>query len=406
MAAIPVFIAIPGINVTFWMGIGLVRFFQEEILQPQVLTRSEKNLTSWMGKNTVAVCIAARNEEHGISRTIRSLVSQVGKKNIYVASDGSTDATVKIARGFGVKVVDLQPNRGKAGAMAFLIDHFNLLEKFLFILFVDADTHINRDYLKNALPLFADPEVVVVAGHGKTAWHKHKRLKLKNFFISYRDRLYNFLQVTFRYGQTTKWLNVSPIVPGFASIYRASVLKKIDITTPGLVIEDFNMTFQIHHQNLGKIAYHPKVYGIARDPTSFIEYVKQVKRWNLGFWQTVIRHGFWPSLFSVALVFFIFESFLAAIFFVLIPVVVLVLAIQPASLLNSYIDLVDILIVLIVADYLLTVVVAIFVKRWQHLIYGLGFPLLRIVDALLILISLPQALFTSSKGSWTPAKRK
>lgn len=417
MAAIPPFIAIPGINITFWSTIGLLRFVQEKFLKPNRLTRSEKKLVSWMKKNVVAVAIAARNEQVGIGRTIRSLKNQVGKKNIYVASDGSTDKTAQIARRCRVNVVALYPNRGKAGALAYLIDHFNLLNNYLFILFVDADTHIDRRYLKLALPYFADPAVVAVAGHGKTAWRKHFLPNLSMFFVAYRDRLYNLLQFTFRFGQTAKWANVSPIVPGFASIYRTSALKKIEINTPNLVIEDFNMTFQIHHRRLGKIAYHPKIFGIARDPTHFSDYLSQVKRWNLGFWQTLIRHGLWPSFFSLALMAFVAESLLAAVFFALLPIIILLLLsslwstlLPPwlnaaVAVLAIYLSLTDILLIFL-ADYLLTIVVAAATRRPHHLIYGLGFPLLRIVDAFLIILAFPQALITKSRGSWIPAKRR
>lgn len=418
MAPIPTFIAVPGLNVSLWTIVGAVRFLKEEVISPRILTSSEKNLVNWMKKNAVAVCIPARNEELGIARTIKSLINQVGPKNIYVASDGSTDKTAKVAKKFKVNVAELSPNRGKAGALAYLINDYQLFEKYLFILFVDADTHIDKSYLKVALPYFADPQVVVVAGHGVTDWQKHYLPKMKMFYVAYRDRLYNFLQFAIRYGQTFSSTNVSPIVPGFASIYRTQALKKIDITTPGLVIEDFNMTFQIHHKKLGKIAYHPKAYGIARDPTTFWDYWNQVRRWNLGFWQTVIKHGFWPSFFSIALGAFIIESLLAASFFYMLPVLTFLLSMQYypqffspqfvsiSQAINSYVSLKDIFIIFVAADYLLTSFVALFVKRPLHLVYGLGFPILRFIDAILILSTLPQALFTKSSGSWTPPKRE
>ena len=417
MAAIPGFLGIPGINVTFWSTIGALRFLQEKILHHEKQTRSEKNLTRWMKKNVVAVAIAARNEEHALPRTLRSLKNQVRPRNIFVASDGSRDNTAKVARRFRVNVTELYPNRGKAGALVSLIEKFKLLDKYLFILFVDADTHINRNYLVEAIPFFADPDVVAVAGHGKTAWRKHPYPCWKMFFASYRDRLYNFLQYTIRWGQISKWLNVSPIIPGFASIYRTSALKKIDIATPGLVIEDFNMTFQIHHKKLGKIAYHPKAYGIARDPTNFRDYANQVKRWNLGFWQTVIKHGIWPSIFSLTLVTFVSESLLTAFVFSLFPFIFVILLVkyfgqffpeqvtQLALSVGSYVTLLEIFAVFFIADYLITFIVAVFTRRPQHLFYGLGFPFLRFVDAILILWSLPLAFITKSKGSWVSPKR-
>ena len=43
---------------------------------------------------------------------------------------------------------------------------------------------------------------------------------------------------------------VVTIVPGFASMYRTDAVAQIDVTGAGLVIEDFNMTFEIHAKKL------------------------------------------------------------------------------------------------------------------------------------------------------------
>lgn len=418
MAAIPPAVTISGVNTTFWSAIGFLRFLKEEIVSPPTITKAEEKLILWIEKHAVAVCIPAKSEESGIARTIRSLKNQVGARNIFVVSDGSTDNTAKIARGFRVKVAELTKSKGKAGALKYLIDHYNLLEKYLFILFVDADTHIDSNYVKYALPYFADPQIVAVAGHAKTAWRKHFWPKWEMFFIAYRDKLYNFLQYTIRYGQTAKWTNVSPIVPGFASIYRTSGLKQININEPGLVIEDFNMTFQIHNKKLGKIAYHPKVFGIARDPTNFTDYVAQVRRWNLGFWQTFIKQGINFNFFTFALVVMVLESLLSTIFFLALPITVLLILVNSfptyfsplllgiSGKVGSYITLLDIILLFILGDYLLTAILAVLVKRPQHLIYGLGYPLLRFVDAIIILSTLPQAFFSKSTGVWVSPSRK
>ena len=237
------------------------------------------------------------------------------------------------------------------------------------------------------------------------------------FFIAYRDKLYNFLQYTLRFGQTASFANVTPIVPGFASIYRTSALKKININEPGLVIEDFNMTFQIHNKKLGKIAYHPKIFGIARDPTNFRDYYNQVTRWNLGFWQTFIKHKINFNFFTLALIVLIIESFLSALFFSVLPIAIFLIAISYfpnyfspffvdlSNSVNSYISLLDIVLIFILGDYLLTVILAVLIRRPHHLIYGLGYPFLRFVDAIIILSTLPQAIFTKSEGIWTSPKR-
>ena len=51
--------------------------------------------------------------------------------------------------------------------------------------------------------------------------------------------------------------NVVSIVPGFASMYRTRILGRHRHRAPGLAIEDYNMTFEVHAKNLGRIAFHP-----------------------------------------------------------------------------------------------------------------------------------------------------
>ncbi|HKS12962.1 MAG TPA: glycosyltransferase, partial [Pseudomonas sp.] len=71
---------------------------------------------------TVSVVIAAHNEERHIEQKLRSVLNQdyaAAALQVVVASDGSSDRTVALARDLGDKrvlVLDL-PRLGKAGAL-------------------------------------------------------------------------------------------------------------------------------------------------------------------------------------------------------------------------------------------------------------------------------------------------
>lgn len=356
----------------------------------------------------VAAIIPAHNEEKTIKKTIRALLRVLPQKNIYVASDSSADKTNKIVREMKIKLFDIQPNKGKARAIVSTMKRYRLLSRYKLIFINDADTEIDRNYFALALPLFADPHIAAIATHGKT--RKQKYSFWQKYFIAYRMRLWRIIQVCMRFGQTWKYTNVSFIIPGSSSLYRTDVIRQLEIDAPGLVIEDFNMTFELHKKKLGKIAYHPHIFSVHQDPYTLRDYVRQVQRWNLGFFQTVKRHGVWPSIFWLATTAYYVELYLFAVFFVFMPVLLCFLLIRQTLLVHTFFvtyrfTLIDVLIGIFAFDYLFTVITAIVEKDVSLLFYGLGFIFLRYIDAVLYVFSPIRAFFQTSGGTWKSPKR-
>jgi len=364
----------------------------------------------------VAALVPAHNEEVCIAATLQSLKEILPQENIYVGSDASTDSTVEIAKEQGCQVVDIWPNRGKANVLVFLLEHFNILKQYKAVLLVDADVVVDKNFFDRALPFFDNPKVAAVIGNAHSKWQDHWRPSWSMFMTAYRIRLWRVLQYTFRYGQTWQYTNVTSIIPGGSSIYRSSVLEQLEINAPGLVIEDYNMTFEVHHRKLGKIAFTPKAFVIDQEPYRLRDYIRQVKRWNLGFWQTIRRHGLWPSFFWLALGVFLIEMFIFSAFFLFVPFLFewyFLTSFQPfpvpwvASFYKPIeIELFDVLFGLFWADYFITSVVASIEKKPVLLFYGLGFILLRFIDTYLFMVTLPAAFFVKSEGKWISPKRK
>jgi biofilm PGA synthesis N-glycosyltransferase PgaC len=366
----------------------------------------------------VAVLIAAHNEALVISETIRTAAALVPLENIHVISDMSSDDTAEIVRKAGVKVLELTPNRGKAGALAAGIAHFELCKNFEVVMLLDADTRPAPDYLDTGLPMFSDPTVAAVAGRARSIMNPTSPSPLGSFLVAYRERLYIVVQLLLKYGQAAKGANVVSIVPGFASMYRTSALEKIDVLAPGLVIEDFNMTFELHAKKLGRIAFHPAAaVAYTQDPDTLRDYIRQVRRWSLGFWQTVRRHRVQAGKFWLALAVYMVELILSCLFFVLlVPVLLLsVLAavelqtgttspelIAVAGLLRPQ----DVLLGVFLPDLLLTIIAAVSLRRPFILLLAPFFPLMRILDAGICLMVLPRAFSTHSSGVWTSPVRR
>ncbi len=430
-----------GVSTTFWSVVGLGRVVDERrrrrsakhldtsISRGEVGCRDDdlrhtfvESAVPHAGRLTpadVAVLVAAHNEELVIADTIRAASRLVDTGNIHIISDGSKDNTAHVARSAGANVLELSPNRGKAGALAAGIEHFHLCKQYAVVLLLDADTHLAPDFLATGLPLFDEPEIVAVAGRARTIDDRGSATRLGRFLVAYRERLYLIVQVLLKFGQAAKWANAVTIVPGFASMYRANALEHIDVTGAGLVIEDFNMTFEIHTKKLGRIEFHPSAaVAYTQDPDTLGEYVRQVRRWILGFWQTVRRHRFHTGVFWTALAVFIVELVTSSLMFVLlVPILaasmlaalVQSIAPDPASWTVWMADLLhpqNVILGVLVPDYLLTIMAACVLRRPRYLLLGIGFPLMRIVDAALCLRVLPMAWRARSSGVWVSPTRR
>ncbi|MFE9247211.1 glycosyltransferase [Nocardiopsis sp. NPDC006938] len=369
---------------------------------------------------TLAVVIPAHNEEPVIGAAISSALRLFARWDVYVVSDSSGDATADIAARTGVNVLELLTNRGKAGAIEAVIEEFSLTENYDGVLILDADTELDAGYVEGARRQLRDPGVAAVAGFVVSEWKPRERGLVGRVISAYRDRLYFMLQYFMRFGQTWRRTNVAFIVPGFASVYRSSALREITINPPGLVIEDFNMTFEVHRKRLGRVSMRPDTKAYSQDPFTFRDYRKQVGRWTLGFWQTVRRHGVWPSVFWAALALYVVEVVLVSVLFlVTVAIAVFVLlgtvageAMAGAPLLadgftavTAFLPLTALAIGLLVPDYVLTCVMTMVRRRPSYLFYGLFFFPIRIVDSYLALRMIPRAWTAKSDGRWSSPTR-
>ncbi|WP_382304096.1 glycosyltransferase [Herbiconiux sp. UC225_62] len=414
---IVVLVLVLGINTIIWATVGGMRVIAARARRKgTVPVRLRAGAPT---RDQVAILMAAHNEEMVIGNTIASLAEFGHDVNVFVVSDGSTDDTAVIARAHGATVLELSPNRGKAGALVEAIKQFRIAERFEVLLLLDADTHLTADYFETGLGEFADPSVVAVAGRASTLFVPRSPTFFGRLLVAYRERVYIAMQYLFKFGQAARYANVVPIVPGFASMYRTRILSEIDIAAQGLKIEDYNMTFEVHAKRLGRIAFHPNAaIALTQDPDTLFDYVKQVQRWNLGFWQTVGRHRFRMRTFWLALTLFIAELLLSSIVLILLIPAVLIstgvatledLGLNPTGFVADFAGALPplaLILGVVIPDYLLSVLAAVVSKRPVYLAYGVIFPFFRIVDALLCTVALFEALFSRSTGSWKSPSRR
>lgn len=401
------FILIFGFSFTLWSLVGFARLIIEYLFKLRPLPLKPNSQGSLAHSHQVAICMAAHNEQLVIADALGALKKIIFPAHIYVANDASKDSTSAIAKNQGCQVYDVFPNRGKAGALAALLKHFDIYHRYKYVVFVDADTRLRRDYLLNALPVFNDKSIAAVAGYARSQWKN-------NIFIAYRSRIWFTIQTFFRFGMSSKFFNLNMIVPGFASMYRTRALARIDIAKPGLVIEDYNMTFELQKKKLGKIVHYPNITGYTQDPHTFKSYTAQIKRWNLGFWQTVRANGVWPSFFWLNLIVYLVEVLLTSLIFLIFPLffisallllfISLFISISPFYL-SLALFVMQWSLILLVLDYLYTILTALVQRRPQLLFYAPTMLFFRWLDAYYFFAGLILAFTTKSSGTWKSPER-
>ncbi|HEY2193835.1 MAG TPA: glycosyltransferase family 2 protein [Actinomycetospora sp.] len=426
---------IVGLNILIWGLIGLCRLVDEHPLAAWRRRRARRRARRHGGWGSatevvppvpvpdlsqVAVLMPAHNEEVVITESLAAIIALIPADQVHVVSDGSTDRTVELAERMGVNVISTATNLGKAGALEEAIARFGLVERFDYVLLLDADTRILPGYFEAALPMFADQGVAAVAGSVRSAWDGDRLSLMGKILVCHRQRIYTLTQRLIKFGQTWARVNATHIVPGFASMYRTRVLPEIDMNPPGLVIEDFNMTFELYRHKLGRVGFTLKAMAETQDPVRLIDYVRQTRRWSLGLWQTVRRLPPRPSLFGLMLCLLLLELVTAAITFLLLPLLVLVLVLPglvPAALtwpvegplyavLSAHMSLPALLFGILAPDFLLTCVVVLIERRTRYFAAFLAFPVLRLIDAYLAMRTLLPGMLRRSDGRWTSPERR
>jgi poly-beta-1,6-N-acetyl-D-glucosamine synthase len=228
----------------------------------------------------IALLIPAHNEEMVLADTITgAMAAGVQKKDIYLVDDSSTDATAAIgAKLLGLKHVLQVTRSGKALALQQAVIHFKLINRYGWVQIIDADSIFSPNYFDEIRRYF-QPGVAAVCGQVKSLQH--------NWITSYRALEYTIFQDFYKTLQNR--FNMVGVMPGPATCFRSSTLASLDFSNDTLT-EDFDMTVQVHHQQLGRIVYVSSALSWTQDPPSLPIYIKQVSRWYAGFFQVLKKH--------------------------------------------------------------------------------------------------------------------
>lgn len=229
-----------------------------------------------------SVVIAAYNEGKVISATLQSLLKTdyQGDLDVIVVDDGSRDDTAaeveKIAATDARVRLIRQKNHGKARALQRGIG----AAKHELIVFIDADTHFQRQTLPQLLAPFTNPDIGGVSGHAKVG-------NLRSFIGRCQSLEYT---VGFNLDRRayTRW-NCITVLPGAISAIRKTAIDRAGGLSLDTLAEDTDLTLSLHKQRL-RIVYVPAAVAWTEAPETVRALSRQRFRWAYGTLQCLWKH--------------------------------------------------------------------------------------------------------------------
>jgi peptidoglycan-N-acetylglucosamine deacetylase len=230
----------------------------------------------------VSVVIAAYNEAKVIANTLRALLASdyQGEIEVIVVDDGSRDGTAAEVQ----RVVDVdlrvkllqQENRGKARALQRAL----AAARNPIIVFIDADTQLQRDTLPRLLEPFANHEIGAVSGHAKVG-------NLRSFIARCQSLEYT---CGFNLDRRAydRW-NCITVVPGAISAIRKEAIDRVGGLSLETLAEDTDLTLTLH-KDRQRIVYVPEAIGWTEAPETVRTLARQRFRWAYGTLQCLWKH--------------------------------------------------------------------------------------------------------------------
>jgi cellulose synthase/poly-beta-1,6-N-acetylglucosamine synthase-like glycosyltransferase/peptidoglycan/xylan/chitin deacetylase (PgdA/CDA1 family)/spore germination protein YaaH len=230
----------------------------------------------------VSIVMAAYNEGKVIAGTLKSLLDTDynGELEIVVVDDGSADQTsaeVERVANVDSRVRLLrQENRGKARALQRALSAV----RHELVVFLDADTHFQRDTLRLLIEPFADETIGAVSGHAKVG-------NLRTFIARCQSLEYT-CGFNLDRRAYTRW-NCITVVPGAISAIRKSAIDEAGGLSLQTLAEDTDLTLALH-KDRQRIVYVPQAIAWTEAPESVRTLARQRFRWAYGTLQCLWKH--------------------------------------------------------------------------------------------------------------------
>ena len=231
---------------------------------------------------SVDIFIATYNEE--VSLLEKTIVAATltdypaEKRTIYLCDDGNRAEMAEAARQWGIHYLARpQHKHAKAGNLNYALDH----STSEFVVTMDADMMLKKEFLKEVIPYFKNKEMGFV--QTPQAFHNPDVFQ-HNLYAEANIR--NDQDFFMRYLQPAKNRFNAAIYVGSNAIFRRTALDSIGGFVEGVITEDMATGLLLQNNNW-KSYYLNKVLATGLSPETFKELIKQRVRWARGNVQVV-----------------------------------------------------------------------------------------------------------------------
>lgn len=263
----------------FILVLYLVSYDRTERYHLQVKSKYSASIRSpFIREELCSIIIPARNEQDTIKRTVQRCLQQTYRNiEVIVICHNCTDRTFEEAKieDERVKVFDVKTNEtGKGIALNFGVKYAS----GNYLLVLDGDGMLSRDFIENAMPLFGEGFAAVQGRYVPS----NRNYNLITRMLSLEGDLWSTPFMTIR---TSLGKKVG--LGGTGYIIRKDILTKVGMFANHLV-DDYELTYRLL-RNKYRIAFAPLSICYDEKPATVELMIRQRARWFKGF-TSLIRH--------------------------------------------------------------------------------------------------------------------
>lgn len=227
----------------------------------------------------ISLLVPCYNEALTVEACIKSCLAQSRPfDQLVFVNDSSTDGTAAVLRKYRQKIT-VHKTPHNTGNKSHAQEYGLRFVTGDVVVTTDADTLLDKDFVKYIEAGFANPNTVAVCGYVSSLPY--------NWLTLCRAYEYIIGQNIHKLAQS--YMGYMFVIPGAASAFRTAAFREHIGFDHDTITEDLDFTYKLHHRYL-KIAYDRRAISYTQDPTTLHAYINQMRRWYGGGWQNLRKH--------------------------------------------------------------------------------------------------------------------